>query len=70
MKYLVLILLLGYLGLYNGQLALYNSNRSTPDTVLPYRVELFPEADQESLRYGIPYNSESELSRLLEDFLS
>lgn len=70
MKHLILALFVGYLGLYNGQLALFNGSNPAPDTVLPYRVELYPEADRESLRNGIPYNSENELNRLLEDFLS
>lgn len=70
MKHLLLILLLGYLGLYNGQLALFGQNKAIPDTLLPYRVEMFPIADQEALKNGIPYQSETELNQLLEDFLS
>ena len=70
MKHLFLILLIGYLGLYNGQLALYGQNRAIPETLLPYRVEMFPEADQKALKNGIPYESETELNRLMEDFLS
>lgn len=70
MKGLLLLLLVGYLGLYNGNLALWRENCSVPDQVLPYRVEMYPEADQLALKKGIPYHSEEELNRLLEDFLS
>lgn len=70
MKQLLLLLIIGYLGLHNGQLALFESGKTVPDTVLPYRAELFPEADQKALQNGIPFSSESELNRLMEDFLS
>ena len=70
MKNLLLILLVGYLGLYNGQLALFTRGNPVPDSFLPYRVETFPETDREALKKGIPYGSEAELNRLMEDFLS
>jgi len=70
MKHFVLLLLIGYLGLYNGQLALYGQNRSVPDSLLPYRSETFSAEDRNKLQNGIPYTTEAELTRLLEDFLS
>ena len=70
MKHLLLFLLVGYLGSYNGQLALFEQGKQVPDTVLPYRAEIFPVDDQKALKDGIPYRSESELNRLMEDFLS
>lgn len=59
-----------YLGIHNGYLALFDSAVSGPLMVLPYHVQMYPQADQEALQNGIVYNSPQELSRLLEDFLS
>ncbi len=70
MKYIPFLLLLGYLGLYNGHLALWQDNCKTPEIVLPYNVESFPQADQIALKDGIPFKTEAELNRLIEDFLS
>lgn len=70
MKQLLFILLIGYLGLYNGRLALFQDNRDLPEQVLPYCVQTFPEADQHALKNGIPFRNETELNQLLEDFLS
>lgn len=65
-----LILLMGYLGLHNGYLALFEDGSSEPSLILPYKAELYPQADQEALKQGIPYETQEELTRLLEDFLS
>ncbi len=70
MKYIPLLLLVGYLGLYNGHLALWQESCDVPETVLPYNVQSFPQADQNALKKGIPFKTEAELNRLLEDFLS
>lgn len=59
-----------YFGLHNGYLALLDSRDSQPVQVFPYRAELYPEADQEALRHGIPVTSQKMLSRLMEDYLS
>ncbi len=59
-----------YLGLHNGYLALWDSSESQPVQVFPYRAELYPDADQEALRHGIPVTSPKMLSRLLEDYFS
>ena len=67
---LSLLLLSFYLGLYNQQLAIYDCRKSHPVMILPYRAELYPEADQNRLRDGIPCTTNNELARLLEDFIS
>lgn len=67
MKRLFLFLLIGYLGLHNGQLAIYRNGLAEP---LPYRAELFSQFDQDALKKGIPFHSETQLNSLLEDFLS
>ena len=65
-----LLLLMGYLGLHNGYLALFENGSSEPSMILPYKAELYPKADRQALENGIPYENQQELTRLLEDFLS
>lgn len=65
-----ILVAIGYLGIHNGYLALYDTEQASPLIVLPYRSELYPEEDQNALQKGIPYHSQEELTRLLEDFLS
>lgn len=70
-KYVFQILLMTMLlGIHDGYLAIYDSASSSPRQVLPYRAALYPNADQQALAEGIPFRSQQELSRLLEDFLS
>jgi hypothetical protein len=38
--------------------------------VFPYRAEMLPAADRQALEKGIRIESEDELARLLEDYLS
>lgn len=64
------ILLAGYLGLYNGYLALWNYTDNNPDHIFPYRAETYSDADKHALEQGIPYRTRAELTRLLEDYLS
>ena len=66
----VLFALLCYLGVHNGFLALWDDSKSEPLHVFPYRADIFPQADQQALRHGIPIPSQEELSRLLEDYFS
>ena len=63
-----LLLLLGYLGLHKGYLALFEEGK--PVMILPYKALMYSQEDQQALQKGIPYESEEELTRLLEDFLS
>ena len=64
------ILLAGYLGFYNGYLALWNHAGSAPDHIFPYRAETYSDADKDALARGIPFDTREELTRLLEDYLS
>ena len=67
---LLLLLLCGYLGVYQGNLALFPSGQAQPTQVFPRAVSYYPEADQQALKAGIPYRTQAELTRLLEDYLS
>ena len=62
--------LVGYLGLHNGYLALFEDGGVQPVLVLPYKAETYSSEDRASLQQGIAYNTQEELTRLLEDFLS
>ena len=64
-------LLLGlYLGLHNGYIALWNSQKTQPEHVFPYPASLYPPIDQAALENGIPVQDPESAVRLLEDFLS
>lgn len=64
------LLLSGYLGLYQGRLALWRSDAPLPEQIFQKTPDIYPEADQRALQKGIPFATEEELSRLLEDYLS
>ena len=59
-----------YLGVHQGHLALWKHPGLQPERVFPYSISLFPAKDQTALENGIPFSSASELSGLLEDYLS
>ena len=59
-----------YLGMYNENVALYDSNNPAPLQVFPYPVSLLPKADQEALKSGIRVSSKEELLQLIEDYFS
>ena len=66
-----LIMSLGlYLGLHNGHLAVFDSDRAEPLAVLPYSAALYTREDRLALQKGIRFDSCNELAQLLEDFLS
>lgn len=66
----LLLLLLIYLGVYGDQLALWNDTDTAPLQIFPYKAELYPEADQQALRHGIPITSCPEAYRIFEDYFS
>lgn len=66
----VLYILSLYLGLYKEYLALWNTEKERPEQVFPYHISLYPEIDKNLLEKGIPIATESELNKLLEDYLS
>ena len=59
-----------YLGISDGYLAIFQTGKVLPEQVLPYSREVFTEDDQVRLERGIPFSTDAELSRLLEDFTS
>ena len=66
----LIVLLIGYLGVHNGYLALWKNGCAEPDRIFPRQVCLYPETDQNALKKGIPFSTQKELHRLMEDFLS
>ena len=64
------VILCCYLGVHQGHLALWKQPGLQPERVFPYSIGLFPIKDQTALEKGIPFSSPSELTGLLEDYLS
>lgn len=65
-----LLLAVLYLGVSNGYLAIYESKGAQPLQILPYPVSAYPQADQNALARGIPFDTREQLNKLLEDFTS
>ncbi len=65
-----IVLLLGYLGIYSGRLALWQENDPDPSHIFPYPDQSYSDTDRELLRAGIPYTSKQELTGLMEDYFS
>ena len=64
------LLLIAYLGIYQGRIALWQDNSTTPAVIFPDRADLLPVTDQQMLEDRIPITSQEELNRLMEDYLS
>jgi len=58
------------LGCHKGYVALFQAGSSEPMQIFPYPVTSLPQADQLALSQGIPIQNQTELARLMEDFLS
>ena len=70
-RFLRHFILLGlFLGIYKGQLALWQENAAVPESVYPCQVRMLPEADRRLLDQGIPIRSREELTSRLEDLMS
>ncbi len=70
-RYCYLTLLLAFLlGSHEGFVALWITPGGDPHEVYPYRIEALPPADQKRLEAGIYVESEADLIRLLEAYLS
>jgi hypothetical protein len=65
----VLVLSL-YLGVHNGNLALFREGNTVPIQVYPRAIATYPKEDQLALRTGIPITSKQQLAKLLEAYLS
>lgn len=69
-KTLCLTLLLGFLlGVHQGRVALWRDEDPEPVRVLPCPVRELPLSEQLLLKIGIRIPSDSELGKLLEDYL-
>ncbi len=71
MKHIItaaVLLLSFYLGLHDNRLTIFEDGK--PIIILPYRGDIYPAEDQQRLRQGIPFETNDELSALLEDFIS
>ena len=65
------IVLMGmFLGIYRGQLALWQDNTAVPEKIYPCQIQTLPEADRLLLERGIPIHSHKELTSRLEDLMS
>ena len=69
-RLLSVFLLLLYLGLWGDHLALLRDDQTQPLYVFPYRAALYPEADLQALKHGIPITSKEDACRILEDYFS
>ena len=70
-RHICIFLLLGLLlGVYDGRIALWKDGEVRPWKVFPYPVVSLPEEARQQLKKGIPIESEEDLNRLLENFLS
>ena len=58
------------IGNHKGFIALWRDGAGEPAIVFPYSVASLPAEDQKLLEKGICLESEAELIRLLEDYLS
>ncbi len=68
---MALMLLFGFLlGIRNGYIALWKDEDPEPVRVFPYLASSLPERDRIALEQGIRIDNTTDLSRLLEDFLS
>ena len=55
---------------YNGQLAIYKNDETTPFKVYEIQVNTLPEHDKNNLQNGICVKNENELNQLISDFTS
>lgn len=69
-QFIAAMFLCWYLGVHGGNLAIWRDGKPEPVQVLPYDVSIYPEEDRSKLLEGVPFSSQEELSRLLEDFAS
>ena len=67
---LPILLLSLYLGVHNGNLALFREGHTVPLQVYPRSVADYPQKDQLALGIGIPITSRQQLRVLLEAYLS
>lgn len=64
------LLLFLVLGSFKGYVALFDEGAQEPKQIFPYQVAALPPADQAALEEGIVIRNDTQLSQLLEDYLS
>lgn len=70
-KWLTTAMLGGYLlGIYRGSVALWKDDDPTPIRIFPCSVITLPYDVRQALQSGIHIETEADLQRLLEDYLS
>ena len=67
---LPLVLLILYLGVYEGKVALMRGGHSTPVQVYPRDAALYPAKERQALKDGIPIRDQTHLNDLLRHYLS
>ena len=68
--FLTALLLSFFLGLHDGNLALWKNGDTIPLCEFPYRASMFTAQDLQLLQQGITFSSKAELAGLLEDYMS
>jgi len=58
------------LGLRDGQIALWSSDNPEPVKVFPCPVSMLPQEAVDALEKGIPIESEDDLRKLIQQYLS
>ena len=58
------------LGIKDGYIALWKDISPEPVHIFPYQASMLPEKDQQALQKGIRIKEDSQLVKLLEDYLS
>ncbi len=55
---------------YDGKVAVFKNNDTTPSTVYESYISLLPEQDREKLKSGISVNNKDDLQKIIEDYTS
>lgn len=58
------------LSIHRGYIALWHTDDPEPAVIFPYKAVLMPPKDRQNLMGGIKIENSTDLSKLLEDFLS
>ena len=57
-----------FLGEYNGNLAIFNTEESLPTEILDIRLDSLPERDIKRIKNGIASNDLNEIIKVIEDY--
>ncbi|MBQ3000467.1 MAG: hypothetical protein IJD63_01825 [Oscillospiraceae bacterium] len=67
---LPILLLILYLGVYEGKVALLRGGHSVPVQIYSHDASLYPPEARQALEEGIPIRNQRHLDALLETYLS